>query len=188
MRAFIMTHRVRNLAPFIAMILMLWGCSEHSHGPDGHDHDVVSRVEVSLVGLLSADTTTYVWEDADGAGGNNPNRIDTIVLEVGKTYVGSLRLLNSTVSPVEDLTSGVRDDMDQHQFFFTITDSLATITIQDYDDRSLPVGLSIGLVGRKAGTGSLGIELSHFDDPTQKTGVNRSDETDVSVTFPLVVR
>ena len=185
-----MTQHMRILAPFIATTMLMAGCSEHGHGPDDHDHDhdVISKVEFRLIGVLTADTTTYVWEDADGAGGSNPNRIDTITLEVDRVYSGSIRLLNSTVSPAKDLTSGVRDDMDEHQFFFTISDSLATITIQDFDERELPVGLATTLVGRKAGTGSLGIELSHFDDATQKTGVNRSDETDVSITFPLVVR
>lgn len=181
-------QRFQKLTVTLGLVGLLAACSEHSHGPDDHDHDIVSRVEFDLVVPGTTDTLTYVWEDADGAGGNNPNRIDTIFLDSAATYLGALRLLNTTVTPTEDLTADVRSDMDEHQFFFTASDSLVRVSIQDLDERGLPVGLVTSIVPARRGTGSLMIELSHFDDASQKTGTNRSDETDVSITFPIVVR
>lgn len=37
------------------------------------------------------------------------------------------------------------------------------------------------------GTGTLNVVLSHYDD-APKNGTDRSDETDIDVTFPLVVQ
>jgi hypothetical protein len=181
---------IRNTGLALILATALVACDEHSHGPDDHDHDhdVISRVEFDMVPAGTSDTATYVWDDADGPGGANPNRIDTIFLDSAATYLGSLRLINGTLTPFEDLTADVRSDMDEHQFFFTVSDSLVRVSIQDLDERGLPVGLATSVVPVRRGTGTILIELSHFDDPSQKTGTNRSDETDLSISFPIVVR
>ena len=182
--------KILSIIATAAAAMAITACSEHGNDPHDHDHDhdIVSRVEYTLIGINTPDTLTFVWEDADGPGGNNPNRIDTMVLDSGVAYRGALRLSNTTVTPAKDLTSNVRDDMGEHQFFFTVSDSLVNVSIQDLDERGLPVGLATTVIAPRRGTGSLTIELSHFDDSSRKNGTDRSDETDVSITFPVVVR
>lgn len=177
-----------SIASVITLVLI--GCSEHGHDHDHSDHDVVTTIELELT---AADTTLgkqiVVWEDLDGPGGANPNRIDTLSLQPGMTYSGRVRVANRSVSPARDLTSTIEAERDYHQFFYALSDGLGTLTITDKDSRQLPVGLTFGLVqSGSAQAGTLGLQLSHFDDSSTKNGTAPSDETDISVVFPVVVR
>jgi len=82
----------------------------------------------------------------------------------------------------------------EHQFFYTVGGDVAvqeavTITITDQDENSLPVGLmfTVAVADVGLGTGTLNVVLSHYDD-APKNGTDRSDETDIDVTFPLTVQ
>lgn len=173
----------------LVSIALLAGCSEDSHGPDDHgEQEVINRVEFETLEVNSTTRVTYVWEDADGPGGNNPNRIDTIKLDSSVSYTGTIRMYNTTVDPRIDVTAEIVARKDEHQFFFTVSGGVLTISPGDIDSRGLPVGLTTVIAPAKKGAGELTIELSHYDDPADKDGTTRSDETDVSVTFPVVVR
>ena len=185
------TQRFAPLAAIAIMALGLSGCSEHGSDPHDHaDHDVVTTIEIELTASDSTVPRQIVtWEDLDGPGGANPNRIDTVVLRPGITYTGRLRVANRSVSPAEDLTPTIEAERDNHQFFYQLSDGLGTLTITDKDSRQLPVGLVIALVqSGTASSGTLAVQLSHFDKATSKNGTTPSDETDVSVVFPVVVR
>lgn len=170
-------------------IALISGCSEGSNGPDDHgEQEVINRIEFETLEVNSTTRVTYVWEDADGPGGNNPNRIDTIKLDSAVSYTGTIRMYNTTVSPIIDVTQEIMERLDEHQFFFTVVGGMLTISPRDIDSRGLPVGLSNVIAPAKKGAGDLTIELSHYDSPADKDGTTRSDETDVSVTFPVVVR
>lgn len=170
----------------------LIGCSEHGHDHDHDhsDHDVITTVELELT---ASDTTiakqVITWEDLDGPGGANPSRIDTLVLRPGMTYTGRVRLANRSVSPSRDLTTTIEAERDNHQFFYVLSNGLGTLTITDKDSRQLPVGLLFDLVQSGSTTsGTLSVQLSHFDNASSKNGTTPSDETDISVVFPVVVR
>lgn len=172
------------------MALGLSACSEHGHDHDHADHDVVTTIEIELT---ASDTTlgkqVFTWEDLDGPGGANPTRIDTLVLRAGMTYVGRVRIANRSVSPSRDLTPTIEAERDYHQFFYQLSDGLGALTITDKDSRQLPVGLAFALnQSGSAPAGTLSVQLSHFDDASTKNGTTPSDETDVSVVFPVVVR
>lgn len=178
-----------SVALVLSTIVFSTGCSEQSTTPNDHgeEHDVVTTVTFVLVGDHN-DTTRFVWEDADGPGGNNPNRIDTIRLKPGVVYSGTVQLMNVAVNPHEDLTADVAAHKEQHQFFYTITPKdLAGVTNLDKDSNGLNVGLSYTLTTHTQGTGVFQVSLSHFDNSATKDGVTPSDETDVFITMPLVV-
>ena len=182
---------LRWLASIALCASIATGCSEHGSDPHDHaDHDVITTIELVL---MSSDTTqptqSIVWEDLDGPGGANPTRIDTIVLRPGATYKGSIALSNRSVSPVEDLTPTIEAERDNHQFFYVLSSGLGALTITDKDSRQLPVGLSFDLAQNGSATsGTLAVQMSHFDNASSKDGTTPSDETDVSVVFPVVVR
>lgn len=178
-----------SLVIALAAVVFSTGCSEQSATPNDHgeEHDVVTTVTFLLVGDHN-DTTRFVWEDADGPGGNNPDRIDTIRLKRGVAYSGTIQLMNVSVNPHEDLTTDVAAHKEQHQFFYTVTPKdLAEVTNLDKDSNGLSVGLSYTLTTHTQGTGVLEVSLSHFDNSATKDGVTPSDETDVFITMPLVV-
>lgn len=169
-----------------ATLLFTVACTETSTVPDVDDHDVVTTVV--LTAMSETDTLTFTWEDIDGIGGNPPNRIDTVVLRANETYACSLSLYNKSESPVLDMTEEIEEHSDEHQFFYTLTTAAGAITYDDTDANGKPVGLSTNWVTIDPATGTLRVDLSHFDDPKDKTGTTPSDETDVSVTFPVVIR
>ena len=161
------------------------------HDDHSDDHDVITTVRMSLTTMGLNDTTDYTWEDIDGIGGNNPNRIDTVFLESGKQYSGMLNLTNRAKSPAEDMTSEIREDADEHQIFYTLSNNLGTITVTDRDGRNLPLGLTftVGVEAMRAGlSGTMKVTLYHYDDESDKNGTDPSNETDVEVSFPVVVR
>lgn len=179
----------------IALVLLasaIYGCKDlHSHA-EGGDHDAITTVSLTFVD--QADTSkvvTAVWEDIDGIGGANPNRIDTIKLEKARIYNCSVSLMNHSSHPPVDLTQDVASELDYHQFFFDVTNSLGQIVITDSDSRGLPVGLKFRLttsMDASAVPGSLTMSLYHFDQSSDKTGSNRGNETDIEVALPLQVR
>lgn len=162
---------------------------------DDHDHDIITTVRVSLVEQTSSFMSDFVWEDIDGVGGNNPNRIDTIVVESGKTYTGMLTLANKAKTPSEDMTAEIREDADEHQVFYTLSSGVGstpgTITVTDSDGRNLPLGLNFSWSVAQGGAGlpaTLKITLYHYDDKSDKNGIDPANETDLEVVFPVVVR
>jgi hypothetical protein len=180
-----MKHLIAAWAAACALVLA--GCSDdHDHDHD-HDHDVINRVVLTVSAEGEAERS-FMWEDADGDGGNNPNRIDTVKLSANKIYTGTVSVFKTLETPSEDLTGTIRTDGKEHQFFYTVSNGIVTVEYADQDERGRPLGLAIRLTTTGASTGSLQIELQHFDNENDKTGTNRSDETDVNITLPVVVQ
>jgi hypothetical protein len=177
------------LALFCASIL-LGGCSESSHDPHDHDdHDVITTVTFTLKPTNAAgDSLVYVWEDIDGVGGNNPNRIDTMKLATGVLYACTVKLENRSVNPAKDVTSEIAADKDEHQFLYTISDWQGAITVLDRDSRDLPVGLVFNLqttITADAVPGTFGMRLFHYDNATDKVAGVPGEETDISIQLPV---
>lgn len=155
------------------------------------DHSIVTTVRMSLTTVGMNDTTDYTWEDIDGIGGNNPNRIDTVFLEAGKQYSGMLSLTNRAKNPAEDITAEIRKDADEHQIFYTLSNNLGTVSVTDSDGRALPLGLTFTVrmeAGRAGLAGTMKVALYHYENISDKNGTDPSNETDVELNFPVVVR
>ena len=174
------------------MLLFTSGCKETSTTPDPINHDIVTTVTITLKprGVI-IDSLVAVWEDIDGVGGANPNRIDTLKLKADTEYICSIQVENRSVTPIVDITSEIDAERENHQFFYAITDSLGKVTVRDKDSRSLPVGLQFYLsttVTASAVPGALTMSLSHWENAADKNGTTPSAETDVSIELPMIVR
>jgi hypothetical protein len=131
------------------------------------------------------DTITATANDPDGDG--TGFEIDPIVLSSGTTYSGSIALWDDV--NLENITEEIEEEDDEHQFFYTVGGGVSDrvdVSITDRDSNNLPVGLTFDLVVSDGGpaSGTLNVVLSHFDDQP-KNGSDRSDETDVNVTFTI---
>ncbi len=185
-------------APLFVLLLSA-GCAE-----DGHDH---SEQEVITTVLLTFDdgagnSTTFLWNDDDGDGGNAPV-IDDIVLDAG-TYSLNVGFENRLEDPAEDITAEIADENDEHQIFFAgtavngptneQTNAPLEHTYGDQDGNGWPVGLS-NSVTAVTGTGSLQVVLQHL--PELKTATLANDakngletlpgESDVDVSFNVTI-
>lgn len=172
---------------------------------DDDEETIVEPPEViTTVNLTFTDgsnTITAQWRDADGDGAGAPVVTDPSPLAANTTYSLSIELLNELESPPEDITEEIREEAEEHQFFFPTTGGILDVMIDDvesdYADNlegdDLPVGLSSQVTTIMAGTGTLNVVLKHLpplNDMPQKTGTNTilDGESDIDVTFDITVQ
>lgn len=132
----------------------------------------------------------FKFEDLDGDGGMD-GTTTSAPLKAGQTFSASLRLLNASVNPEENITEEIEEEDLDHQFFFS-NDAGITIMYDDADSEGNPIGLKTLWSDLTVGTGELTITLKHEPEKTA-SGVSDGDitnaggETDIQVTFPIVI-
>tara|TARA_R110000764_G_scaffold138996_1_gene227004 strand:+ start:3131 stop:3703 length:573 start_codon:yes stop_codon:yes gene_type:complete len=182
-------RRNKTLKTVLALSLMatvLTSCSSDDDTPEiVNEEEIITTMTVTLT---SADgTATFQSQDLDGDGPNAPI-ITADNLTANTTYVGSIELLNETETPAEDITEEVAEESDEHQFFFSLTGSLAEVAYTDEDADGNPIGLEFELTTGDAGSGTITITLRH--EPTKPNDGNLTEaggETDIAQTFTVVV-
>lgn len=173
----------------LASLPFLAGCDAQPH--DHGDQELITRVRL----VLSAQGQPNVvaeWLDTDGPGGAAPT-VSGLNLQAGVTYAGTLELTDTING--EDISAEIAAKRETHQFFFTPGGDVAsrmTVTRTDAPDGAgKPVGLtfSVATTGTAAATGTLRVELFHYDRAQDKQADSRAGgETDVDVTFPVTLR
>ena len=184
---------------------------EHADHHHGHDHDptqVMTTVKLTFAPTDEGDAVEATWADPEADG--DP-RIDTIALKQGVTYELSIVILNELESPVEDVTPELRDELDEHQFFFTgekvaspsstSTSPIITPAYADEVKDGYPVGLINTVEAVAAGEGTLTIMLRTMppiNGTPIKTGMlaelvkngqvgELPGRVDINVEFPIIV-
>jgi len=175
-----------------ALFLFSTGCDEDdpAQPEEENPQELITKVTLTLTETGTTNTTSVSFSDLDGSGGNAPT-IGTLTLGVGKTYTGTIALLDETKNPVENITEEVEEEADAHQFFYTVGGGIAgrlNVAITDVDSKNLPVGLeyTLTVTPGAAASGTLNVVLSHYDE-SLKDGVTPSDETDVDIDFPVSI-
>ncbi len=177
----------------LTAVLVLGGCKKDDDPTD--QPPVVNEEEViTTVRLHMENATQHVhleWTDLDGDGGAAPV-ITADTLSMDSVYEVEVELLNESVSPAVDVSAEVLDEGVDHQFFFQVSGTGTSFAYADADANGNPIGLASVCTAGPAGTGTLTLTLRHQPDKFA-TGVSGGDitnaggETDVEVTFPLVV-
>jgi hypothetical protein len=135
----------------------------------------------------SGSSDTVWFRDADGPGGAAPTEHDTIRLLSGRSYSVALSLLNeSNPTDVEDITAEVRDEAADHQVFYTVGGPGLSVAYADQDDNGLPLGLSTTQTTTES-PGTLTVTLKHQPGLKSSTSTIATGETDVEVTFVVVM-
>ena len=178
---------LKGILVLTLLALTFTACDSTEPEDDGAgEEELITRVVLTLTG--GGETIVAEASDPDGDGTNF--QIDDITLTAGTTYTGSIELFDDIND--EDITEEVEEEAGEHQFFYTPQGGIATrvtVNVTDTDGNGLPVGLDFTVVVSSGGaaSGSLNVVLSHFDEEP-KTGTDRSDETDVDVTFPVTIQ
>ena len=188
------------------------GHDDHGDEHHGHAHDpneVMTTVQLTFTPASGGDAFTATWADPENDG--SPT-IDDINLTQGEVYAVSITILNELEDPAEDVTIELRDELDEHQTFWTgpevsspASDSDNPIITQAYDDEDAngwPVGLENTVEAVAAGSGVLTFMLRHMP-PVNGVAVKTAtladtvkDEgatalpgsTDISVEFNVTVQ
>jgi len=156
-----------------------------------NEEEVITTLNYTLTPASGGTAVTLSFEDLDGDGGNAPT-ITGGTLAANTTYSGSIELLDESSDDVEDITEEVREEDEEHQFFFQTTGGIS-VTYDDMDADGNPVGLANTLTTDAAGSGTITVILRHEPDKGA-SGVNDGDitnaggETDIEVTFDVTVQ
>ncbi|MXY47907.1 MAG: type 1 periplasmic binding fold superfamily protein [Gemmatimonadetes bacterium] len=167
---------------------------DHDHGPG--EEELITTLALTITPSGGGSPIIVRFRDLDGEGGNAPV-VDVLAVTAGTDYNGMVQVLNETETPPENITEEVEEEAEAHQFFFKTLGGFSAATVEYADKESdyvsnsgadHPVGLAFTLsVPDNAQNGQFQIILSHYDE-SPKDGVNRSDETDIDVTFEVLVR
>ncbi|MBP7821599.1 MAG: type 1 periplasmic binding fold superfamily protein [Saprospiraceae bacterium] len=131
--------------------------------------------------------------DADGAGGNAPQIIgDTLFSNTN--YAVSIAVTNSSTNPATDITQEIKNEGTQHQFFYLMdATNGATFTYNDADAGGNPIGIEAKFSASQPSNAQLRLVLRHTPNKSA-SGVSTGDitnaggETDIDITYPLVIQ
>lgn len=152
-----------------------------------NEEEVITTVALTLT-PANGTPVILTTRDLDGDGPNPP--VTTVVGTFAENtdYTGAIVFLNETETPVEDITTEVREEADEHQVFYTVSAGLnITTAYNDADGDGNPLGLAITITTGAASTGDLTVTLRH-EPMKPNDGLNDAGgETDISTTFDVAI-
>jgi len=182
----------RFLSMLAIAALVFTSCSDDDDPDPVNDREVITNLTI-VFEAEGVEDVTLESEDLDGTDGpGTPEVTITGTFQENTTYTGTITVLNQTVTPTENVTIEIRDEDDEHQFFFTTTGSLGDTEYLDFDDDENPLGLSFRLSTGDAGMGTILVTLRHELDK-DAAGVSEGDitnaggDTDIAQLFSVSV-
>lgn len=154
--------------------------------------------DVILTWTSEFDTVVARAQDPDGEGPLDLEILDDIVLLENTTYTMAITVENSIEG--EDITDEIREESDEHMFFFAFTEGIFSdppgdgnadsrgdsVHYLDFDNNALPVGLSTQWSTQTAmGDGTFRIVLKHQPEVKSATSTIDDGGTDIDLTFNL---
>ena len=158
-----------------------------------NEEEVITTMTATLTPVSGGGTIVLKTQDLDGDGPDAPVVTVSGSLAANTTYNGVMEVLNETESPAEDITEEVLEEALEHQFFFTLSNSIATFAYSDADSEGNPIGIKFTLTTSDGGTGNINITLIHEPEKTEP-GVSSGDitnaggEADIEATFSVTVQ
>lgn len=153
-----------------------------------NEDEVITTLTVTLSPIGMGSDVILKTQDLDGNGPDLPVVTVSGSLIPGITYSGVIELLNETEDPAEDITEEVKEEDDEHQFFYTIGEGLdLTTTYTSFDGDGNPLGTEFTIDTGAASTGNLTFTLRH--EPTKPNmGLSSAGgETDIEARFNVTI-
>ncbi|MBD3582237.1 YajG family lipoprotein [Flavobacterium selenitireducens] len=177
----------------IAMLLASCSSDDNNNGGPVNEEEVITTVTVQLTPQAGGTSVTLTSRDLDGDGPTAPVITVSDNLTTNTVYNGTVTLLNEIANPIENITPEVIEEALDHQFFFSGSNGIGTAAYSaPFDSNNNPIGVNFTFTTTNAANGNLTVILRHEPNKTAQ-GVSNGDianaggETDVQVTFPVVV-
>jgi len=198
---------MKNTNSVIYFLLLLFvgflvGCDKDDtimHMEEGEEEEI-SQVVLTFTPDNGEDPVVATWLDPDGEGSAAP-MIEEIELEEDVTYSLSIELANTLGTTEEDITAEIKEEADEHMFFFSFTDGVFAdptgngnvdnrndpVNYNDMDGNGLPIGLSTTWTTGEhtESEGEFRVVLKHQPDEKTSTSDANTGGTDVDIVFPL---
>lgn len=171
----------------LSLGMITLSCSNDDTNPVAVDEEeVITTMTITLTSDNSM--ITLQSQDLDGDGPNAPEISVSGNLMANTVYSGSIRLLNETETPADNITLEVAEEDDEHQFFFDFSGAITAVDYADTDIDNNPLGLLFTVNTGDAGNGTLRVTLRHEPKkPNDGTLADAGGETDISQSFTIVV-
>jgi len=159
--------------------------------PPVNEEEVITTMILSFDNVGAGADKELRFTDADGDGSGAPV-FDLDTLDNASVYTTSIILLNETVNPVDTISNEVLAEGEDHQFFFQPSGANISFIYSDADGNFNPIGLLTTMTTGAPSVGTLLVTLRHEPNKTA-AGVQGGDitnaggETDIEVSFPLVI-
>jgi hypothetical protein len=178
------------------VITVLFSCRKKDdpkpfNPPNLNEEELITTMKLILTEDGSGAVYSFIFKDIDGEGGNAPT-IDNIVLPANKSFTGEIVLLDESKTPADSISNEVKEEGDEHQFFFTVANAnlVHSYAVGDFDSHGVPIGLNPKFTTGVASTGTLKVILKHQPELKPKSGSGDSSkgETDIEVIFNVTVQ
>jgi len=182
---------MKNYIPVLSLVALLCmtSCTDDNEVQIINEDELITTVELELTS--SSDATNVILfksVDIDGDGPDDPVITVTGTINANTSYDGSIRFLNESIAPTENITEEVIEEGDEHEVFYNSSLADFSITKVDLDANGNPLGVITTLQTGAAGTGTLTVVLRHEPTkPNDNTLSGAGGETDVQVSFALTV-
>ncbi len=180
---------LKFLSFFLFAGLLMVSCSSDDDNPEPVlEEEVITTMTITLTPAGGGTAIELKTRDLDGDGPNAPVITVSGDLASGTTYNGTIELLNETENPAEDITEEVEEKDEEHQFFYTASASLnATMSYENFDGNSEPLGTEFTLATGAASTGTLTFTLRHEPNKPNTGLADAGGETDIEETFTVTI-
>ncbi|WP_223034340.1 type 1 periplasmic binding fold superfamily protein [Hanstruepera marina] len=186
-----------KLLTLLLITNLIVSCSnddDNTPPPPVNEEEVITTMTITFMPQGGGTDVVLKTQDLDGDGPNPPVVTISGPFASNTTYTGSVEFLNELEDPAEDITEEVQAEGLEHQVFFTVTNSLGTVTYNDMDADGNPIGLDITFQTIDTGSavdGDITVTLRH-EPNKDAAGVSDGDitnaggETDIEETFTPV--
>lgn len=160
----------------IVLMIFSFACKKETQPIEENENELITTIQLDFTKKSSGDQSTFIWEDADGPGGEVPY-IEDIVLDVNAEYDVQISFWNKSVTPFEDITEEVKEESLHHRIYYEPSaGSGVTISGLDIDTNGMPLGVSSVWTTSANLTGTITVVLRHYpeggkaaDDPVNST-------------------
>lgn len=191
--------------PVVAFIVLfaivLVSCDDDD--PEKEDApELITKVTLTFTPTGGGDPVVATATDPDGEGVQDMETDGPINLAANTTYTLTIGLTNELATPgteAYNVTEEVRDDDDDHLFFFSWTESFFSdpagngnvdnrsdpVNYEDFDEDGLPLGLTTSWTTGDGASGTFRIILKHQPDLKTASSSSSVGETDLDIEFEI---
>ena len=172
---------------FGLVIILLHNCTDNTNTPQPSSNpEFITTVRFELTDTLTGQKLNYYYRDLDGNKVNNPNQLDTILLNQNRFYKTILFLLNeSNPNGIKNVTSEIQNTKDNHIVCYDII-NLNTEIVRTDSSNFLPVGIKSNWKTGLKSNGNITLILKHQQGV--KNGTCDPGEIDLEIKFQGVIK
>lgn len=189
---------------FLMAIFLITGCSDDDDPEKENVPELITTANLTFTATDGSETVVGTAVDPDGEGSEDLTVSGDIELSADKEYTLAITMYNGLVDADDDdynVTEEVEEESDEHMFFFAWSNDLFSdptgdgnvdnrdddINYNDEDANGYPVGLSTTWTTGDANEGTFRVLLKHQPDVKTATSTSEDGETDLDVTFTIVI-